>query len=142
MATYSLDSDTIVGYLNDEECRSGGMLEIRKDEMEQIIQYCINEGHKILISEEVMNEIHRKFKFTVKDIDIYYSGLGLDYEILELKDMDYEKAKEFRRMGLHRGDDIHAAFAYNRSATLLSYNKKHFKPVFHLVDVKYVSEVY
>lgn len=142
MKNYYLDSDTIIGYIKAEFCRTGYSYQVRDYEMGQFFAYCSHEGHTLLLSIPVLEAIKRKFNITQKDLDIYLSQYDLKIRIISVTDEVKALAEKYKKRGVHYDDNIHAAFAKVYGACLVTYNDRDYGPVKKEVDVKLPSQVY
>lgn len=140
---FYVDSDAMIGYVNREICRTKFTYQLREREMDDFFTFCKLKGRIILFSPKIFKEIEKVIGLTQQDIeDIFLKDCKLNYEIKPITEDIIKKARKFRQLGVHRGDDVHAAFAHTYSACLVTYNKRHYEPVENMIDVRYPSEIY
>jgi len=133
-----VDSNVIISYINQE---FGGKFEVMDYRVEQFFAICIEDKHKLIISDLTVKEISAHTYLSKNEVLDFLEGIGLDVGYIEylpqkkrhIRD-HIRKRKEIQRV--HRPDDLHVAFALEAKADcIVTWNKKDFEPVEKLIDV-------
>jgi len=100
------------------------------------------EKYIVVLSDITLQEIEKVVHYS-KDLTLEsFKELEIETEILKIENRDTEKASELRKKGMHKADALHATLAINSKCdVLLTFNKKHFELVQHLIEIKEPGEL-
>jgi|GEM_PF-794109 len=133
-----VDSNVIISYINQE---FGSKFEVMDYRVEQFFAICIEDKHRLIISDLTVKEIADHTYLTKNEVIDFLKELGLDVEYEEylpqkkrlIRD-HIRKRAEIKKVP--RPDDLHVAFALEAKADcIVTWNKKDFEPVEKLIDI-------
>lgn len=137
MRSYT-DSNVIISYINQE---FGGKFEVMDYRVEQFFAICIEDKHKLIISDLTVEEISNHTYLSKDEVIDFLKELGLDVKYVEYLPQKkslicghIRKNPEIKKV--HQPDNLHVAFALEAKADcIVTWNKKHFEPVKKLIAI-------
>lgn len=134
-----LDSNVLISALRSEIGKNFRLLASEADDF----LACVAKSSAIIIilSDFCLWEIKKKIYLDEDSIMEYLNSLSINAERIDSMEDDIREAKKIERMGVHPQDSRHAAIALRTTCDcIVTFNKKDFEPVQHLIVIKEPAE--
>ncbi|MEW6294853.1 MAG: hypothetical protein AB1467_00985 [Candidatus Diapherotrites archaeon] len=134
-----LDSNIIISYINLDFGRN---YELMYKRVEDFFALCAKRKFTLIISSLTINEVNKNSFCAEEDLIELLKRHGVRFGIIRMANSIEKREPELRLLGIHFPDSLHVAYALeSKSDFIVTWNKKDFEPIKHLIDVISPDEV-